>query len=289
MDKVIGMIDDMVALLKKEQGDDESKKESCEQQLDKTEDDLKILESTISDLEKSIEDTKEEIATLTDEIAALHQGIEDLDKAVKEATEVRKEEHEDYVTLMTNNGAAVELIKMAKNRMNKFYNPKMYKEPALVQVNLHLQDDDTEAPAPPPETWGAYSKKSEESNGVLAMMDSLVAELEKEIQEADFEEKDSQKEYETMMTESANKRRLDSKSITEKEGNKADAEANLQSAGEEKISKMKEAMATVDLLKELHADCDWLLQNFDVRREARNGEIDALKKAKAVLSGADYS
>merc|ERR1719386_227093 len=190
---------------------------------------------------------------------------------------------------MTNNGAAVELIKMAKNRMNKFYNPKMYKEPAFAQVNLHMQDENVEAPAPPPETWGAYSKKSEESNGVLAMMDSLVGDLEKEMQEADFEEKDSQKEYEQMMTESADKRRLDSKSITEKEGTKADAEAKLQSSGEERTSKMKEAMATVDLLKELHADCDWLLQNFDVRREARAGEIDALSKAKAVLSGADFS
>merc|ERR1712203_663756 len=52
-DKVIKMIDEMVALLKKEQGDDNDKKEVCEKQIDKAEDDLKILETTISDLEKS--------------------------------------------------------------------------------------------------------------------------------------------------------------------------------------------------------------------------------------------
>merc|ERR1719240_445570 len=129
MDKVIKMIDDMVVLLKKEQGDDNDKKELCEKQIDKAEDDLKILETTISDLEKGLEDTKEEIATLTDEIKALHEGIEDLDKMVEEATTNRKEEHEDYVTLMTNNGAAKQLIGIAKNRMNKFYNPSMYKAP----------------------------------------------------------------------------------------------------------------------------------------------------------------
>ena len=28
---------------------------------------------------------------------------------------------------------------------------------------------------------------------------------------------------------------------------------------------------------------------YEVRKEARAGEIDAIKKAKAVLSGADYS
>merc|ERR1719253_799610 len=39
----------------------------------------------------------------------------------------------------------------------------------------------------------------------------------------------------------------------------------------------------------LHAECDWLMQYFDVRKEARTGEIDALGKAKAVLNGVDYS
>ena len=42
-------------------------------------------------------------------------------------------------------------------------------------------------------------------------------------------------------------------------------------------------------IAQLHGSCDFLLENFDVRREARSGEIDAIKKAKAVLSGADYS
>merc|ERR1711998_481370 len=70
-DKVIAMVDDMVALLAKEQLDDDSKKEMCEMQLDKAEDDLKVLETTVADLEKSMEEGKEEIATLTDEIAAL--------------------------------------------------------------------------------------------------------------------------------------------------------------------------------------------------------------------------
>merc|ERR1719215_583490 len=110
-DKVIAMVDEMVALLAKEQHDDDSKKEMCEMQLDKAEDDLKVLETTISDLEKSMEEGKEEIATLTDEIAALTEGLEDLDKSVKEAMETRKEENEDYTTTMASNTAAMETRK----------------------------------------------------------------------------------------------------------------------------------------------------------------------------------
>jgi len=152
-------------------------------------------------------------------------------------------------------------------------------------VQAHLNG----APPPPPETFGAYSKKSEESNGVMAMMDAMVADLEKELQEAEFEEKDSQSEYEQMMKDAGEKRTQDSKSITDNESTKADDEAAIQTMTEERTAKMKEAMATVDVIQGLHADCDWLLKNFDVRKEARTGEIDALKKAKAVLSGADFS
>ena len=121
------------------------------------------------------------------------------------------------------------------------------------------------------------------------MMDAMVADLEKELQEAEFEETDSQSEYETLMKDSAEKRTQDSKSITDNEGTKADDEAAIQTMTEERTAKMKEAMATIDVIQGLHADCDWLLKNFDVRKEARTGEIDALKKAKAVLSGADFS
>merc|ERR1719428_151789 len=156
-------------------------------------------------------------------------------------------------------------------------------------VTVFISAHNQGAPPPPPETFGAYSKKSEESNGVIGMMDAMVADLDKEMQEAELEEKDAQEDYEDMMKDAAEKRVLDSKSITEKEGVKAEEEANVEKNGQERLAKMKEAMATVNVIEGLHKDCDWLLKNYEVRKEARSGEVDALKKAKAVLSGADFS
>merc|ERR1719291_409048 len=121
------------------------------------------------------------------------------------------------------------------------------------------------------------------------MMDMMIADLDKEINEVETEEKENQAEYEQFMKDSADKRAMDAKSIADKESAKADAEASLLKHEEEKTSTMKEAMATAEFLAEVHADCDWLLSNFAVRKEARAGEVDALTKAKAVLSGADYS
>merc|ERR1719387_653270 len=92
-----------------------------------------------------------------------------------------------------------------------------------------------------------------------------------------------------MMKDSAEKRAEDSKSLTQKTGTLADLESSLQTATDDKASTNKELGATVQYIQSLHAECDWLLQYFDVRKEARSSEIDALGKAKAVLSGADFS
>merc|ERR1711988_2081315 len=100
------------------------------------------------------------------------------------------------------------------------------------------------APPPPPETFGAYTKKGEESTGVIAMMDMMVADLDKEIQEVEVEEKNAQEEYEQFMKDSAEKRALDAKSIEDKESAKADAEAKLLKDEDEKAVTTKEAMAT---------------------------------------------
>jgi len=316
-DKVIKMIDNMVALLKEEQLDDDHKKEYCEGQFDVSDDKKKGLERTISKLDAAIADAKETVATLTEEIASLGEAIAGLDKSVAEATENRKEENSDFQTLVASNSAAKELLAFAKNRLNKFYNPKLYKAPPkralseedrvtlnmggtlaptaapggiagtgiamMAQVNVHG------APPPPPETFGAYSKKSEEGNGVINMIDLLIKEVDTELTEAKTEEKQAQEEYEELMADSAAKRAADSKSLTDKSAAKGDLESQLVTLGEKKGSAVKELMATEQYIGQLHAECDWLIKYFDVRNEARNGEIDALGKAKAVLSGADFS
>jgi predicted nucleic acid-binding Zn-ribbon protein len=113
-EKVIGMIDEMVATLKTEQTDDNDKKEYCAKQFDVADDKKKTLERSVADLETAIEDGKEGISALKAEIEALEASIKALDKAVAEATEQRKEENEDFTELMAADSAAKELLGFAK-------------------------------------------------------------------------------------------------------------------------------------------------------------------------------
>merc|ERR1719265_1810513 len=126
---VVKMINSMIATNAKEQADDDQKKDFCNAELMKTEDHETALKGTISDLSADIEEKEDAVATLASEIAALQQGINDLDKSVVEATEQRKEDHAEFLSTAASNQAALELIKMATNRMNKFYQPSLYKAP----------------------------------------------------------------------------------------------------------------------------------------------------------------
>merc|ERR1711865_614759 len=115
---------------------------------------MKGLERSISDSEVAIEDAKETIKTTASEIEALAAGIKALDKSVAEASEQRKEENSDFTTLMAQDTAAKELLGVAKNRLNKFYNPKLYVPPPKVersQADAISQDlgGETTTPTPP--------------------------------------------------------------------------------------------------------------------------------------------
>ena len=86
------------------------------------------------------------------------------------------------------------------------------------------------------------------------MIDALIAELDKEMTEAETEEKLAQEEYEELMADSA-ETRADSKSVTDKGALKADTE-------------------------DVHAECDWLIQFFDVRKRHAQERLMRLVKQK---------
>jgi len=329
-DKVIGICDGMIKELKKEQQADDDKKEYCASQLTLAKGKKGSLGRTLKDQEGEIEKAKDAIAELGEEIAALEAGIIKLDKSVSAATRQRKEENEEFQSVMSANSKAKNLLVFARKRLNQFYNPSLIEvstqqdaadagevesaghaaeasvanaeeeeedddgttddaessEVMFVQVAAHASRIDG-APPPPPETRDAYAKKSEEATGVLQLVGVLINDLEKDIAAAKADEKNDQADYETMMQESAMKRTEDSKALSGKAEAKADVEKALSDHTEKNKDTKSELMATEKFLMSLKSECDFLIQNYDMRKKARAGEIDALVKAKEVLSGAD--
>jgi len=285
-DKIIKMIDALMAELKKDQADDDAKKAYCEDQFDISDDKKKGLEQDMSDLDAQISNGEETMSTLKSELADLTTEIKALDSQVAEATKARTEEHADFVETLAGNKAAKELLSFAMNRLNKFYRPNLYKAPPKVEVAALAQSD--VAPPPPPEADLSYSKK-EESTGVMALIETIIKDLEKEDIEMTGEEKGAQSMYEKFMADAAEKRATMSQASVEKDSALAETETDVATVKGSLKEKKTEAMALAKYVSSLHGECDWLLKYHGTRAAARTGEIESLDKAKAVLSGADYS
>merc|ERR1719421_1493634 len=313
--KILAQIDGMVKVLGEEQKTDDETKTFCSKEISTKDAEQAETEDGIAQSTAAIEEMTEQSATLASEMAALEKEIKDLDKAVAEATEQRKTEHSDFITFQTENNAAVQLIEKAKNRLNKFYRPTLYKEapkrelteeekilaasgrsdmiatvaPELIQGAVFAQVHSRAAPPPPPATWDAYKKKEGKSNGVIGLMDMLLKELQDGITSAEFEEETAQKDYERLMSDSQASRSKMADSITTKEAAKAELDSKIVATKEKKASLETELSNIKSYLLQLHADCDFIIENFDMRKAARENEVEGLKNAKSVLSGANFS
>merc|ERR1719161_267575 len=289
----------MVVLLGKQQAEDAKQKTYCEDEFEKAADEEAASKTKLAQTDAKLAELTDTIGTLMEEISGLGASIEALDKSVADATEQRKEEHAAYVEQMQMNEAAMGLVEEAKNRMQKFYNPTLYKAPpktentmeekiieagTFAQVHMHSRV----APPPAPETFGAYEKKSEKSAGVIGMMDTIIKDLENGTKDAEYEEKTAQKDYGELMADSQETRAQDVKSITDKESSKATVEDSLLQTRTSRKNTAQDLKDANTMTQDLHASCDFIMQNFDVRKTARSTEVDSLKNAKAVLSGASF-
>merc|ERR1719197_568152 len=248
--KITEQIDGMIDVLGKEQADDDKQKAFCDEEFTKSAAEKTETEDKLASLAASIEEMSATVATMKSEIETLTAEIKALDKAVAEATETRKEEHAMFLKTQAEGSAAVQLIEAAKNKLNKFYNPTLYKAPerrelteeeriavANGAVDPRDAEEATAAPGiagtgvtvfaqvraasnaapPPPETFGAYTKKTGKSNGVIALMDMMIGDLKTDLTEGEHAEEMAQKDYENLMSASQKSRATNAESITEKE------------------------------------------------------------------------
>merc|ERR1719375_343301 len=292
------MIDDMISVLTAVQADDDKHKTWCQAELASSADEDTAAKSKASSIDAAISEATDEVAAMAEDIKTLQEGIAALDKDVATATEQRKAEHSEYLETISLTEAAIALMGKAKNRLLKFYNPTLYKAPpkkemtmeekiiaagSFVQVSRH-----TLVQPEGPET-GTYEKKSGKSGGVMALMDMLVKELESSLTEAEHEEKTAQAEYVELMADSEATRASDTKSITDKSSAKAELESKLIDLKENKALTAEEIQNIAAYTAELHGSCDFILENFKLRADARTNEVESLKNAKAVLAGASYA
>merc|ERR1719161_3522641 len=122
----------------------------------------------------------------------------------------------------------------------------------------------------------------------MGMISQIINDAKAMEAEAIRAEEDSQKAYEDFVKETNASVEAKNKDMVNKEEEKAKAEADLVEAQKAKEAALLELEQLSNYNAELHQSCDFIVKNFEIRQTARDEEVEALKQAKAILSGAKF-
>jgi len=270
-------IDDMIAQLLKEKEDEIKHKDFCVDEFNTNQLQTEKKEREKQDLLAKIEDLELTIKTLTEEIESLKAEIAEMQVQLKRAGENREKENKEFQMTVADQRETQKLLQAALNVLSEFYGKKA--KAALLQ-------QEPVGPPPPP-GFEAY-KKNAASGGVMSMIQQIITDAKAMEAEAIRSEEDAQKAYEDFVKETNASIEAKSKEIVNKSELKAKAEVDLVETKEAKEAVMLELEQLSNYNAQLHQSCDFVLKNFELRQTARDEEVEALRQAKAILSGAKF-
>merc|ERR1711865_827541 len=269
-------IDEMVAELLKEKADEIKHKDFCVDEFNTNQVQTERKTREKKDLIAQIETLSLKIKELTEAIETLEKEIAEMQVQLKRAGEDRELQNKEFQQTVADQRATAKLLKAALTVMQDFYGKQ---GASLVQQ---------EPVGPPPPPGFEEYKNNAASGGVMGMMQQIIRDANKMEAEAIRSEEDAQKAYEDFVKETNNSIEAKTKDIINKKDAKAKAEDELVEAEKAKKSVLLELEQLSNYNAELHESCDFVMKNFDLRQAARDEEVEALRQAKAILSGANF-
>jgi len=276
--KVKKAIDDMIAELLQQKADEIKHKDFCVDEFNTNQLQTEKKERTKQDVIAKIEDLEMTIKTLGEAIDSLKSQISEMQVQLKRAGEDREKQNKEFQMTVADQRATQKLLTSALTVLQGFYGKKA----ALVQV----QQEQPAGPPPPP-GFESY-KKNAASGGVMGMIQQIINDAKSMEAETIRSEEDSQKAYEDFVKETNSSIEAATKDMINKSEEKAKAEADLVEANKQKDAAMLELEQLSNYNAELHQSCDFVTKNFEIRQTGRDEEVEALKQAKAILSGAKF-
>merc|ERR1719456_1978849 len=275
--KVIAAIDEMVADLKTQQADEVKHRDFCTEELNENEKQTMVSTDEKNDLEASIATLESNIDTLTKDIATLNAEVKEAQVQIKRASEDRELENKEFQQTVADQRATQAILTKALDRLKVVY--------GFTQVS---QPEPGAAAPPPPPGFSEY-KQNAGAGGVLTMIQNVINDAKTMENEAIQAEQDSQGAYESFVKNTNDEIAAAQRSIANKSEFKAKAEQELTQAKADLKATMSALETLASYAADVHASCDFVLNNFEMRQAARDQEVEALRQAKAVLSGADFA
>jgi len=277
--KVKAAIDELIAQLLKDKEDEIKKKDFCTDELNQNQLQTEKKEREKRDLIEKIATLEGVIADLAKQIETLKGEIAEMQVQLKRAGEDREKQNHEFQATVADQRETQKMLKAALGVLEDFYKKN------APGASL-LQKQEPVGP-PPPAGFESY-KHNSASGGVMSLLEQIISDAKAMEQEAIRGEEDAQKAYEDMVKETNASIEAKSKDIVNKSELKAKKETELVETKEAKEAAMLELEQLSNYNAQLQQSCNFVLKNFEVRQTARDEEVEALRQAKAILSGANF-
>jgi len=279
---------EMIANLQEEQKDEDSRSGLCKKELATAASEKKALGTALLQAESRMGVVSNEIEAFKASMEEVRKEIAEIDMAVEEATIQRKKEKAEFTAVMSELTMSSDLLLKARQVLEKMYAPPAQKEEAFVQQSASFEDSLDNFLSQAPETAGPAKKQGAAGMGVVGLLSTLIAEIKAQQAAEDKEEKLAQEEYDKYMEDTTKAKGAKRGDITNMETSVSRLEETLQDQKTVHGETQDEMDSVVQKEHALHAECDFLLENYDEIKKARTDEIESINNAVAILSGADF-
>jgi chromosome segregation ATPase len=279
-------VEGVIEGMKEGQADDDAKLKVCKTSLDETAKELSGLSSSEASLQSKLATLKDQVALVQEEMQATKAGIAELEASLAQAKEQRKKESAESIQVLTQCTLSLDLINKAKGVLQKVF----AKKASLIQTSGASSFEDSLASflhETQPET-AEFKSQGAAGMSVIGMLDTISADIKAEQSAAKKEEDDAQADFEEAVADMQKSSQVKKKDVLGKEAEASRVRETLLDLKENLSEVQDEKAAAQSKEHALHADCDFLVQNYEERKKARTNEIEAVTRSLSILSGADF-
>jgi len=272
-------------VLKGEEATDLENKEGCEKDRAADTRDAIKTSRAMDELSEDISALKAKIAELTAEIKEKEARVLEITEELKEIKEQREKENAEFLVSKKDDEDAAALVEQSKNVLQSFYADNNL---MLVQGSgkQPFTSEAGKAPPPPPKTWKKpYGGKTEESTGIIAILEMINSDILKDVSKATKGEAEALALYQKTKADLEKERLGLTNAINPLILARSTASGDVETKTQGRATKHGELQVVLKKIADASPGCDFININIGLRSRNRQIEMDGLQKAKAVLSG----
>jgi chromosome segregation ATPase len=273
--KIKGLIEDMIAKLEKEMGEEADEKAYCDEEMTKTEAKKGELEADVEKMTSKIDKAAASSAALKEEVKELEAELATLAREQSDMDKIRSETNADYKVAKADLELGLSGVKKALTVLRDYYSSAA--SAALMQegkFGAFMQQ-----PAMPEK----HTKSAGAGGSIIGILEVCESDFASNLAKEETEEADAQDEYEKTTQSNKVSKTMKDADVKYKTKEAAGLDKSIAEISGDRETTNAELSAVLEYYSKIKERCIAKPESYEERKTRRAAEIDGLKEALSIL------